>query len=79
MGAPRNDGKLGRMRGDDIASGPEMMGMILPGREEGEGCLGRSLEMGTMNSPMGLEEEHKQGKSRTCGWRDRQGPDLKDL
>lgn len=32
MGTLRRDDKLGRLRGDDIATGPEMMSTIMPDR-----------------------------------------------
>ena len=57
MGAPRRAGKLGSLRGDDIAAGPEMIRTTVPGREEGEGCSGRGLDMGTICTLVGLEEE----------------------
>lgn len=58
MGALSRDGKLGRFRGDDIVARPEIMSTILPGREEGERCSGRGLELGTMSSLVGLKEGH---------------------
>lgn len=56
------NGKLGRLRGVDVAVGFEMMSLILLVREEREGRLGRSyslgegLEVGIVSTLAWLEE-----------------------